>query len=187
MFSCRTRTMRQGTQSNVIICIFYFLTRFGSSQLDDHVRNTFRMHLSTFSGLFPLRKTENSSGKVYCLESSFNIYVVAFCFADIFWGAGSPIQEKLILFLKISQVSWSGGSSWCFPIDFTIYEGSEKSYSMLISFQTCTAVHFDGSLVICEFIKRNVGLIKQKHCFTFMFFFCLVFIFSNIDSVPVEL
>ena len=103
----------------------------------------FKKFLDSGIKLFP-----SISYKKTCLvESISKSLVAAFCFADFFWGAGAPIQEKVILFLKISQVARNGGSPWCLPSDFTIYEGSEKSYSMLIPFKTCTAVAFDRSLV----------------------------------------
>ena len=103
-----------------------------------------------------------SSKNTFLVESISKSLDAAFCFADFFWGAGYPIQENVILFLKISQVAWNGGSSWCFPSDFTIYKykGSEKSYSMLISFKTCTEVPFDRSLVC----KATVLICKRMTC-----------------------
>ena len=103
-----------------------------------------------------------SSKNTYLVESISKSLVAAFCFADFFWGAGSPIQEKVILFLKISQDAWNSGSSWYFPSDYTIYEGSEKLYSMLISFETCTAVPLERFLVckaivlICKEMFRTL-------------------------------
>ena len=45
-----------------------------------------------------------SSKNTYLVESISKSLDTAFCFADFFWGAGSPIQEKVILFLKISRL-----------------------------------------------------------------------------------
>ena len=45
-----------------------------------------------------------SSKNTYLVKSISKSLDAAFCFADFFWGTGSPIQEKVILFLKISQV-----------------------------------------------------------------------------------
>ena len=105
-----------------------------------------------------------------------NISVAAFCFEDFFSGAGFPIQEKGILFLKILQVAWNGDSSWCFPSDFTIYEGLEKSYSILISFKTYTAVPFDRSLVC-----KAIVLICKK-MFKTLFLSLLVSLYSILQG-----
>ena len=188
-----------------ILYIFYFVKGCGSFELNVlfglFLQSFFTDFITYFENFgFPDQAFFSISSKnTYLVESISKSLVAAFFFADFFWGAGSPIQENVILFLKISQVAWNGGSSWCFQGDFTIYEGSEKSYSMLISFKTCTAVPFDRSLVCKAIIliwkemfrtlfaslSREMLVSIYKNILLHSVFLC-GFLFSNIGSVQLE-
>ena len=141
---------------NIKYCFLYFLFRKGLQQfwakcplwkhLSQELGHFWKVSLLILSLILKILDSgiklfsSISSKNTYLTESISKSLVAVFCFADFFRGAGSPIQEKVILFLKISEVAWNGGSSWCFPSDFTIYKGLEKSYCMLISFKTYTLV-----------------------------------------------
>ena len=102
-----------------------------------------------------------SSKNMNLVVSISNILVAAFCFDNFFCGVGSPIHGNVSLFFEISQLAWDVGSSAYIPSDFTIYVGTEKSYSILISFRSCTALPFDRSFYIPAIVlicKRMIYL-----------------------------
>ena len=109
---------------------FIFLFRKHLSQELDHFCKVSLSFLKLILGILDAgfkHFSSISSKNMYLVESISKILAAAFCLAAFFLS------------------------------DFTIYEGSEKSYSVLNSFKTCTKVTLDKSLQgHCPDLQRNV-------------------------------
>ena len=124
----------------ILFYILYFVKGCGSFELNVLFGNTFHINWSISLEFFYhcyhcLKKIlcpaeicfGLSSKHINLVESISNILVAAFCFANFFCGAGSPIHENVTLFFEISQLAWVVGSSGYIPSDFTIYVSTRNS------------------------------------------------------------